>query len=157
MNSIFLLTGDSEMYLFFYPISLFFCVFVASSEYTVYLCASYRNKEKWTDLRRNTITAIIPCVKIKEHAQFREMEISLCCILYLFQIYFSFFSLSAELLTLYITSIGVRVKNCTMPLGRDFARAPVAYFVGFVGQVKASDYKLHFSLWSFFRITQSYK
>ena len=135
----------------------FFCVFFASSEYIVYFCASYRNKEKWTDLRRNTITAIIPCVKIKEHARFREMEISLCCILYLFQIYFSFFSLSAELLTLYITSIGVRVKNCTMPLGRDFARAPVAYFVGFVGQVKASDYKLHFSLWSFFRITQSYK
>ena len=74
------------------------------------------------------------------------MEISLCCILYLFQIYFSFFSLSAELLTLYITSIGVHVKNCTMLLGRDFARAPVAYFFGFVGQVKASDYKLHFSL-----------
>ena len=57
-----------------------------------------------------------------------------------------FFSLSVELLTLYITSIGVRVKSCTMPLGRDFARAPVAYFVGFVGQVKASDYKLHFLL-----------
>ena len=29
----------------FYPISLFFYVFVASSEYTVYLCASYRNKK----------------------------------------------------------------------------------------------------------------
>ena len=70
----------------------------------------------------------------------------LCAVFSICSKYISLFSLSAELLTLYITSIGVRVKSCTMPLGRDFARAPVAYFVGFVGQVKASDYKLHFLL-----------
>ena len=151
-----MLTIDSEMYSFSILI-LPFSAFFLQVPNTLLIFVPVIEIKKWTDLRRNTITAIIPCVKIKGYVWFRETEISLCCILYLFQIYFSFFSLSVELLTFYITSIDVRVKSCTMPLGRDFARVPVAYFVGFVGQVKASDYKLHFLLWSFFRITQSYK
>ena len=145
------------MYSFSILILLFFCVFLQVLN-TLLIFAPVIEIKKWTDLRRNTITAIIPCVKIKEYTRFREMEISLCCILYLFQICFSFFSLSAELLTLYITSIGMRVKSCTMPLGRDFARAPALPISSdSLARWKPATISSIFYYEVFFRITQSYK